>query len=455
MHLGTASIRSGGNPGQLQEPYPAYDSLRNRNDARSFGRRDEAHNSFNAVPQRQHVPAEPFRDERDISLPRFTSANRGDQSHVPPSHPGTVGRFDDRGPSNRQIEDPRAFRQNEFHRPPSQNSFDRRADRVPDHPRNLAYAGRPIDNFAPAGRLERVAPTSAYDPSTLSYAPADERYRREPVDIPRFTSSLVEQELAAMKQKIADLERLRALELSVYGAGPLVPAQRSASPPVRRTSNGYHEMRDAGRFDASRDPPFRNSLDSRDQGSTRGSVGMSGNQPFQAMRDSREFQGGRDARDARGTVPHMVPSHGPRYNDQPNGVGPRNPVDGPGNGRVEPPRHATPTSLSSRAEAPRNLNLPRTMPPPSRMDDSRPSIRGREPMHEERRMPERDVTSFDDRISIRSSLERPHPGPGQPYSNVPPNQPWDRRSLAESRGGPTQAGNQTFRPGYPAQNGRR
>lgn len=446
MHSGLTSIRSSGVSRQSQEPYSAYDSPQNRNDPRTFGYRGEGRNNFNAIPQRQDVP----RDDRDVPLPRFTPASRSDQPHALPGPLDDIRRFDDRGPVSRRIEDPRALRQHELGRSPSQNSS-KRLDCLPDESRSFGYDGRAIDNLAPARRRERAGPPSGHNPPRPPYA--DERYRHEPVDIPRLTSSLVEQELAAMKQKIADLERLRALELSVYGAAPVVPIQRIESPPVRRPSNGYDEGRDAGRFDAARDPPFRHSLDSRDQGNTRDPVDMSGHQPHQVIHDSRGFRGGRDIKDVRGPVSHLVPSHGPRFNDQQNAMGPRRPV----NGSVNESRHGAPTSLSGRVEMPRNFDSPKATPPSSRINDTRAPIRESEQIHEERRMPQRDARSFDDRAPLRPPLDEPHGGPGQTYRNVPPNQQWDRRNPAELRGGPPSAENQNFafRPGYPAQSGRR
>lgn len=459
VHPGPPPIRSNGNrPPLLKEPYPAHDSSENRNDVRSHGHQVEPRNSLLAMQQRQHVPGpQPFGRNRDVSPERFAPPIRGNQVQPPPVQSGEMGRFDSRGPPNRQSEDSRMYRQNGLDRPPSRNVFDRGVDRVPEHPRNLGYSARPLDNFSPAGRLDRPAPTSDFNSSTLSYPPADERYPQESVAIPRFTSSLVEQELAAMKQKIADLERLRALELSVYGAVPSVPVQRNASPPVHMPSHVYREVRDAPRFDASRNQTFRHNVDLRDQGNARGPADIRSSEPFPAMRDSRDLQGGRDGREARGLPPQMVPSHGPRYNNYTNDAGPRNTLPGPGNVGAQPPRHAPPTALPNRVGAPHPFDAPKAMPPPPRMNDTRPPIRGREEIHKESRMPERDARAFGDRAPIRPPPAGPQPGNGQPFRNGPPIQPWDRRNPAESRDGPIRGGNQNlgFQPGYPAQGGRR
>lgn len=262
-----------------------------------------------------------------------------------------------------------------------------------------------------------------------------------------------------MKQKIADLERLRALELSVYGAVPSVPPQRNASPSAHIPVNGYREMRDAPRFDAPRNQGFHNNVELREQGNARGFGGdVPSSEPFQGMRGSRDFQDGRENRGPYGPPPQMVPSHGPRYDNHTNDMGRRNPLPGPGNLGAQPPRQAPPTAFSGRVGAPRAFDPPKAMPPPSRMNDTRPPIRGREQIHEEPRVPERNnARAFSDRDSTRPSADGLQLGNGQPFRNVPPIQPWDRRNPAESGDGPIRGGNQkfSFQPGYPAQGGRR
>jgi hypothetical protein len=80
-----------------------------------------------------------------------------------------------------------------------------------------------------------------------------------PSEVPRLASSFVEQELAAMKQKIADLERLRALELSLYGGGSSRLSHRNASPspPPLVPSHGYRDVRNESRIPSQGNQAFR------------------------------------------------------------------------------------------------------------------------------------------------------------------------------------------------------
>lgn len=364
----------------------------------------------------------------------------------------------------RSIEDPRIYRQKGPDRPPSADDFDRRVDRISGHPRSVDRSfkdQRPFDDFSPTSRIDRPAQGRDLDPSLSSYASIDESYRRGSSVVPSFTSSLVERELAAMKQKIADLERLRALELSVYGAGPhSVPSQRNASPPPSMPSSGYRDSQDRSRLNATREHTFRSNPEI---GNTRNYRGPGENRvggPAQATWDSRDL---RDGRDVRAPPPQMVPSHGvpshdARYNNYNDNGGPRNTLTNNANATTQLPRHASSILPHGRPEAPPAFNSPKTMLSlASRIDDSRAPLRGREQIFEESRLSERDLRTFRERSPLRPSQDAPQRGTALPYRNVAPNLPWDRRNPVDPRDGPNRSvnANPSFQPSYHAPNGRR
>ncbi|KAJ9112634.1 hypothetical protein QFC19_000654 [Naganishia cerealis] len=127
-----------------------------------------------------------------------------------------------------------------------------------------------------------------------------------------------------MKQKIADLERLRALELSVYGEGPsLSPPRRQLSPPRNVLSQRYVPIRDQPPPGDTRDEYLREPRRLSHTPNGQDARGNSGN--IQEMQDIRnnghhrnmhEFRGAPDESNYRPGQIEQVPSHGPRFEDR-------------------------------------------------------------------------------------------------------------------------------------------
>ena len=177
--------------------------------------------------------------------------------------------------------------------------------------RQYDHSPEPRDSFdadpRSASRFDSSAPLSDWNLGSRRFDdPArPELDSRIPVDAPRFASSVVEQELAAMKQKIADLERLRALELSLYSESSTFLSQRNASPsPPLVPSHGYRDIRSAPR------PKFHGDVNLRNSAETRTS------EAGPPAYDRRDMRDERDDRDFRANSSRFAPSQpGPNFNE--------------------------------------------------------------------------------------------------------------------------------------------
>lgn len=161
-----------------------------------------------------------------------------------------------------------------------------------------------------------------------SYLSRHDSNRGASPPVSRFsTSSLVEQELAAMKQKIADLERLRALELSVYGgASQVAPSHRQVSPPRLDQSPRYIPMRDRVPPGDIRDQHVRdirhvgNFQDGQDARDSRNNGNIRDTRPdIRVNGNHRNVQESRSLQDEAGYRPahiQQTPSHGASYDDR-------------------------------------------------------------------------------------------------------------------------------------------
>ncbi|GHJ89480.1 hypothetical protein NliqN6_5882 [Naganishia liquefaciens] len=184
----------------------------------------------------------------------------------------------------------------------------RNRDRGPPREEARSYRQR---NHSPAPRraMERQSDDSAPLPDrTSSSRPSNHSARSEldsriAGDVPRFASSIIEQELAAMKQKIADLERLRALELSLYSESSSRLSRRNASPsPPLVPSHGHRD-------DSAPRPVFGGDMISR----VRAGTGNYGAGTRNDMR--RDIQHELNDRKLRANSSRFGSSHGSNFNE--------------------------------------------------------------------------------------------------------------------------------------------
>lgn len=201
--------------------------------------------------------------------------------------------YDNRGFPARNGEEARIYRRDPS--PSSQRGMGRQFRPSPDREPYARNADRFIDDV-PLPHRDRATRPFDY-PAQTGFA------SQMPSEAPGLASSFVEQELAAMKQKIADLERLRALELKLYGGGSSRLSHRNASPspPPLVPSHGYRDNRSESRVPSQGNQAFRGRRDVQNPG-----LGPRFDEERRQMREDRVP----NANSAR-----FAPPQGPTFNE--------------------------------------------------------------------------------------------------------------------------------------------
>lgn len=330
----------------------------------------------------------------------------------PGPHALYVGsRYHDRGPPTRNSNEANIHR----HRDPSpapRQAMGREYDHSPE-PRG-SFDAYPRS----ASRFDGSAPLSAWNEGARRFDdPArPELDSRILVDAPRFASSVVEQELAAMKQKIADLERLRALELSLYSESSTRLSQRNASPsPPLVPSHGYRDIRIAPR------PQFQGRAETR--------TSDTGPRAY----ERRDMRDERDDRDFRANSSRFAPSQpGPNFDEYDRDVRRDLPI-------VNSNTDSTSRSTMSLGPRDRNGGFSNGQPPnliptfrTKDIPDQRPSAVGKGQF-----VSDRQGSGNRGRTPPRGIPDRSLRGPEQAERSIPPEPQFRQQPSRNSRFGPT------------------